>query len=65
MIATAGEDNTVKIWKSPITNNKNIESSWKLVWEQSFDEPVWKCSWSPVGFMLAISLGNNSTSVYK
>ena len=33
--------------------------------EITFEQPVWKCSWSPVGFMLAVSCGNNQTRVFK
>jgi len=33
--------------------------------EQSFNSPVWKVSWSPIGFMLAVSSGDNETKVLK
>jgi WD40 repeat protein len=57
VIATVGEDQKLKIWTNEHTNKD--ASGWKLSWEKSFAEPVWKCSWSPVGFMLAVSCGDN------
>lgn len=35
------------------------------MWDFSFKEPVWRCSWSPVGFMLAVSSGDNQTVVFQ
>ena len=67
MIATCGEDQVLKIWKNEYINQKssNMGSSWKLAWQLRFNEPVWKCGWSPVGFMVAVSSGENLTSVFK
>ena len=56
LIATCGEDQKLKIWRSE-ENLKN--NSWVLVHEEDFQTPVWKCNWSPVGFMLAASSGEN------
>jgi len=63
MIASCGEDKVLKIWKNEYTNQKNanLGSQWKLAFQQIYAEPVWKCAWSPVGFMLAVSSGDNST----
>lgn len=55
LIATCGEDQNVKIWK----RQDGKGGKWTVSWETSFTEPVWKCSWSPVGFMLAVSCGDN------
>jgi protein transport protein SEC13 len=57
VIATVGEDQKLKIWTNEQTSKD--ASGWKLSWEKTFAEPVWKCSWSPVGFMLAVSCGDN------
>lgn len=38
---------------------------WKLAWEHTFNDPVWRCSWSPVGFMLAVCAGDNQTLVFQ
>jgi protein transport protein SEC13 len=49
LIASASEDQTVRIWR--ITRDKNIES--EVIGK--FDGPVWRVSWSLTGSMLAIS----------
>jgi len=59
MIATCGEDQKLKIWKNDFVKQNKDQNNWQLAWEESFPEPVWKCSWSPVGFMLAVSSGDN------
>lgn len=59
MIATVGEDRQLKIWKST-----GKDAQWVLAFRYSFNEPVWKCSWSPVGFMLGVSGGDNITRVF-
>ena len=66
MIATVGEDQKVRIWKSEPVNQKaqHQQQVWKLAWERAFSEPVWRCSWSPVGFMLAVCSGDNQTIVF-
>ena len=66
MIATVGEDQKVRIWKSEPVNQKaqHQQQVWKLAWERAFGEPVWRCSWSPVGFMLAVCSGDNQTVVF-
>lgn len=63
MIATVGEDQKLKIWKNE--HSSKDAGGWKLSWEKTFAEPVWKCSWSSVGFMLAVSCGDNQTRVFK
>lgn len=61
MIATCGEDKMLRIWKCEYINQKNANNQWRLAFQQPHNEPVWKCAWSPVGFMLAVSSGDNST----
>jgi protein transport protein SEC13 len=66
MIATVSEDQTLKIWKAefdPALKNKQ-PANWVLSFRHQFNEPVWRCSWSPVGFMLAVSCGDNKTRVF-
>jgi len=63
VIATVGEDQKLKIWINQQTSKD--AGGWVLSWEKAFNEPVWKCSFSPVGFMLAISCGDNQTRVFK
>lgn len=64
LIATCGEDQKLKIWKNE-TNNQKAGVEWKLAFETSFNQPCWSCSWSQVGFMVAVSCGDNETRVFK
>lgn len=61
IIATCGEDNELKIWIWSPKSSKD----WQLAWSHEFKEPVWKCSWSQVGFMLGVSTGDNKTYVFR
>ena len=66
MIATVGEDKLLRIWKceaNPL--NKEFAGKWVLAFKYEFREPVWRCSWSPIGFMLAVSGGDNVTRVFQ
>ena len=36
-----------------------------MAYEKELQEPVWKCSWSPVGFLLAVSSGDHTTRVFQ
>ena len=68
MIATVGEDKVLRIWKCEYVNQKQSklgQELFKITFQTRFDEPVWKCGWSPVGFMLAVSTGDNVTQVFE
>ena len=64
MIAVVDEGKRLRVFVSE-NNQNSANKQWVIRDEKSFKYPVWKCSWSPVGFMLAISCGNNETIVYK
>ena len=57
LIASCDESNKLKIWRK--------DQDWTMWQEIELQAPVWKCSWSPVGFMLAVSCGDNETKVLK
>jgi protein transport protein SEC13 len=59
MIATVSEDQKLKIWKS-----EGGKEAWVVAYRHQFTQPVWRCSWSPISFMLAVSGGDNMTRVF-
>jgi len=61
LIAAVDENKRLRVFVCE--NNQNKQ--WVLQDEKLFKFPVWKCSWSPVGYMLAISCGNNETKVFR
>jgi protein transport protein SEC13 len=64
LISVVDEGKRLRIWVSD-SSQKQQDKQWVLQDEKIFKYPVWKCSWSPVGFMLAISCGNNETRVFQ
>eukprot|EP01084_Bolivina_argentea_P147582 258180_1 len=58
IIASCSEDKTVVIWKE---NNKKWTVSQKI----KFQFKVWSVSWSELGNILAIALGENTIQLYK
>ena len=67
LIAAADENKKVLIWKCEA--NPSIKFAdrqhWELRHDHQFDVPAWKVSWAPVGQMLAASIGDNQTVVFK
>lgn len=64
LIAVVDENKRLRVWSGEATQN-SANKQWVLQEEKTFNFPAWKCSWSPIGFMLAVSLGNNETKVFK
>ena len=60
-IATASQDRTVLIW-SP-----DAQGNWQkqLLTEEPFPDVCWRCSWSLLGNILAVSGGDNKVSLWK
>ena len=58
-IASVSEDKTLKIWMQ-----ESGVAGWQCVFMQQETEPLWKCSWSPMSAMLAVTSGDNKTKVY-
>lgn len=58
IIASCSEDKTVIIWKE---NNKKWIASETI----KFESKVWSVSWSELGNILAVALGENSVQLYK
>ena len=61
MIASCSEDGQAVVWKSKKEGGWNTEP--KTLVKGAI--PVWKVSWSPVGNLMAISMGDNTVNVMK
>ena len=58
IVASCSEDKSVIIWKE---QNKKWLQSEKL----KFDSKVWSVSWSELGNILAVALGENTVKLFK
>jgi len=58
-IATASEDKTVGIW------TEDSQGMFKRTKTLTFDQKVWRVSWSVMGNILAVSQGDNQVSLWK
>jgi protein transport protein SEC13 len=75
VVASCSEDKTVIIWtqKVPTTQSANSsaeeskdqETAWKATLLHTFDEPVWRVSWSLTGAILAVSSGDATVTLWK
>jgi protein transport protein SEC13 len=61
IVASCSEDRTVIIW----TQKGGMGQEWKPFLLKTFEEPVWRVSWSVTGNILAVSSGDNSVSLWK
>mmetsp|Transcript_4820 Transcript_4820/g.7270 ORF Transcript_4820/g.7270 Transcript_4820/m.7270 type:complete len:153 (+) Transcript_4820:56-514(+) len=61
VVASCSEDRSVIIW----TQEGGKGNTWKPTLLNTFDEPVWRVSWSVTGSVLAVSSGDNSVSLWK
>ena len=68
-IATCSEDRTVMIWNQPPPSNSTSSSSSEGEWigtvMHTFDDPVWRVSWSVTGHLLAVSSGDSNVTLWK
>lgn len=64
LIAVVDENKRLRVWASEGSQN-SANKQWVIQEEKTFKYPAWKCSWSPIGFLLAVSFGNNETKVFK
>jgi protein transport protein SEC13 len=58
-VASCSEDKTVLIW------TKSGDQHWKSTLLNTFDQPVWRVSWSVTGHLLAFSSGDNNVTLWK
>lgn len=59
IVASCSEDCTVLIWR------KEGDAKWEPLLLHTFDQPVWRVSWSVTGSILAVSSGENSVTLWK
>jgi protein transport protein SEC13 len=73
VLASCSEDRTVIIWKQggedDLYAEKKEDDEEDKVWTPSvlhtFDDPVWRVSWSITGNILAVSSGDSNVSLWK
>ena len=71
-IATCSEDRTVIIWNQPpppasssLANGTAAVPEWVGTVMHTFDDPVWRVSWSVTGHLLAVSSGDSNVTLWK
>lgn len=60
-VASCSEDKTVIIW----TQSDEDGDTWNQRLLNTFEDPVWRVSWSLTGNILAVSSGDNTVSLWK
>lgn len=60
MMASCSEDRTVLIWKKD-----SPDAEWQAEVLNTFDDPVWRVSWSVTGHLLAVSSGDSTVTLWK
>ena len=61
IVASCSEDRTVIVW----TQKGGSEGTWEPLLLHTFEEPVWRLSWSVTGNILAVSSGDSSVTLWK
>jgi protein transport protein SEC13 len=70
-IATCSEDRTVMIWNQPppplssSSSSNGTTTEWIGTVMHTFDDPVWRVSWSVTGHLLAVSSGDSHVTLWK
>ena len=67
IIASCSEDKTVIIWKQGSDNGETSDEDkkWTPLVLHTFDDPVWRVSWSVTGNILAVSSGDSTVTLWK
>lgn len=66
VVASCSEDQTVIIWKQGSEDgNSGGDKTWTPVVLHTFDDPVWRVSWSITGNILAVSSGDSTVTLWK
>jgi protein transport protein SEC13 len=65
-IASASEDGSVYIWTTQAAGDSDDDHpQWVVTHMHTFQEPVWRVSWSVTGHMLAVSSGDATVTLWK
>jgi protein transport protein SEC13 len=62
-LASCSEDRTVIIWTQK--PNSGASDEWTGTVLHTFDDPVWRVSWSVTGHLLAVSSGDSNMTLWK
>jgi len=67
VLASCSEDRTAIIWKqgSDDCGSDDANSLWTPTVLHTFDDPVWRVSWSITGNILAVSSGDSTVTLWK
>eukprot|EP00986_Skeletonema_menzelii_P011232 scaffold5705_cov132-Skeletonema_menzelii.AAC.3 len=65
VIASCSEDKTVIIWKQGGDDTAADEKKWSAKVLNTFEDPVWRVSWSITGNILAVSSGDANVTLWK
>jgi protein transport protein SEC13 len=65
VIASCSEDKTVIIWKQGGDDNGDDDTKWSSKVLNTFEDPVWRVSWSITGNILAVSSGDANVTLWK
>lgn len=65
VLASCSEDQTVIIWKQGGDEGDSGDKKWTPTVLHSFDDPVWRVSWSITGNILAVSSGDSTVTLWK
>ena len=67
VVASCSEDRTVIIWKQggDDGNTDGDNAKWTPTLLNTFDDPVWRVSWSITGNILAVSSGDSTVTLWK
>jgi len=61
MLASCSEDHTVLIWTQKLQEG----DEWTAELLHTFEDPVWRVSWSVTGHLLAVSSGDSTVTLWK
>jgi protein transport protein SEC13 len=64
IVASCSEDRTVIIWKQQAAADED-SAEWKPTLLHTFEDPVWRVSWSVTGHLLAVSSGDSNVTLWK
>lgn len=65
VVASCSEDKTVIVWRQGGDDADSEDKKWTPTVLHTFDDPVWRVSWSVTGNILAVSSGDANVTLWK